>query len=118
MSNFINESVVKKPQQDEPLTEEQAEEWLKCALDKYYWMENYVYIQGDNGKQLFNPREYQKRVINNSEENRFTINLLGRQSGKCSGKDTKYVVRCKKTGETYEITANEFHELVNTEGSV
>jgi len=78
----INYNVVKKPSQVKPLTKEQAKEWLKCATDKYYWMENYVYIQSETGKQLFKPRPYQKRIIKGSEKNRFTINLLGRQSGK------------------------------------
>jgi len=78
----IDYNVVKKPNQVKPLTKKQADEWMKCALDKYYWMENYVYIQTETGKKLFKPRDYQKRIIEASDNNRFTINLLGRQSGK------------------------------------
>lgn len=82
MSYNVDYTVVKKPHHDKPLTEEQEYEWLKCALDKYYWMENYVYIQTDKGRELFKPRDYQKRIIETSSDNRFTVNLLGRQSGK------------------------------------
>lgn len=88
MSYNIDYTVVKKPHHDKPLTDEQQDEWLRCALDKYYWMENYVYIQTDNGRELFKPRDYQKRIIETSSVNRFTVNLLGRQSGKQLSLDT------------------------------
>jgi hypothetical protein len=78
----IDYNVVKKPNQVKPLTKEQAAEWLRCATDKYYWMSTYVYIQTEKGRELFIPRPYQKRIVKAAEENRFTINLLGRQSGK------------------------------------
>jgi len=80
----IDESVVKKPQHDLPLTEYEQEEWLKCANDKYYWMRTYVYVQSGKGKLLFDPRDYQQRIIDTCEENRFVIGVSGRQSGKTS----------------------------------
>jgi hypothetical protein len=73
---------VKKPQDDRPLTDEQAEEWLKCAEDKYYWMENYVKVTTPKGLLPFVPRSYQKRILSMIMENRFSIAMSGRQSGK------------------------------------
>lgn len=114
-----DDKVVKKigDKLDVPLTEEQAKEWIKCANDKYYFFENYCYIEAPKGRAKFVPREYQRRIIDTSTDNRMAVSLLGRQSGKCIGKDTKYTVRSKVTGEIYEITAEEFHEQLEREVS-
>lgn len=77
----VDESVVKKPQHEEELTAEQAEEWLKCALDKEYWMETYAFVQTPKGKALFFPRDYQKDMIDLHEE-MFTVSVAPRQCGK------------------------------------
>ena len=74
--------LIKKPSDEIDLTEEQAEEWIRCALDKYYFMENYVWVQSDAGRTLFSPRPYQKRIIELTETTRFNIIMSGRQSGK------------------------------------
>lgn len=117
MADFLDEKLIKRPADDRPLTKWEGDEWVKCALDKKYFFENYVYLQGEHGKTLFKPRSYQQRVIEESINNRFTISLLGRQSGKCCGKDTKLVVRCKKTGEMHELTSEEFHTLVKNKAN-
>jgi len=103
MSEYnVNYSVVKKPAQERPLTKEQADEWVKCALDKYYWMENYVYIQTDKGKQLFNPRTYQRRIIDTVDQNNYVVSIAGRQVGKtsCLGIDLLHDVVFK---EDYKV---------------
>lgn len=83
--NFaVDEKIIKRPADDLPLTPWQEAEWMKCALDKHYFFENYVYLQGEHGKTLFKPRSYQTRVIDACDEHRFTVMLLGRQSGKTS----------------------------------
>lgn len=78
----IDEALVKKPGQDADLTPEQEVEFTKCALDKFYFFENYVYVQGVGGKTLFKPRAYQRRAIEAMTDNRFVAALMGRQSGK------------------------------------
>lgn len=111
----VDEKLVKKAgdKNDVDLTEEQVEEWLKCAADKYYFFRNYVYIQSEKGRMLFDPREYQSRIIDSCSDNKFVVALMGRQSGKCSGKDTKYRMRNKLTGEIHEFTAEEFHRHIS-----
>lgn len=89
MSQYnVDYNVVKKPAHEKPLTPEQAEEWLKCARDRKYWMENYVYVQGNFGKVLFKPRAYQERIIDACHEHRFVVALCGRQAGKRLSLDT------------------------------
>jgi hypothetical protein len=48
-----------------------------------YFMEHFFYIQHPTrGKMLYQPFEYQKRLINNYHNNRFSISLMPRQTGK------------------------------------
>lgn len=114
----IDDKLIKKAgdKSDVPLTEWQVEEWLKCAEDKFYFFENYVWVQAPKGKVLFEARPYQKRIVTACQENRHIVALMGRQSGKCICKDTKYTVRSKVTGAIYEITAEEFHNQL--EGTI
>lgn len=113
----IDDKIIKKAgdKDDVSLTEWQAEEWLKCADDKFYFFENYVWVQAPKGKMLFIPRDYQKRIIEGCQNNRHVVGLMGRQSGKCVRKDTKYTVRSKITGDVYEVTAEEFHNILEGE---
>lgn len=114
--NYDHEQVsVKKPKDDADLSSEEAKEWLKCANDIEYFLSNYVWTQGQRGRVLFKPRKYQTRFYDAVYNNDYVCLLSGRQSGKCICKDTKYTVRNKRTGETYDITAEEFHELVSSE---
>ena len=81
MADFnVDEKLVKKAGEDQPLTPEQAQEWLKCKNDRYYFFENYCYIQSPKGRELFKPRQYQRRMIDVAVGNRFTVGLSGRQS--------------------------------------
>ena len=64
-------------------SEEHIEEIIKCSKDVIYFAENYVTIvDPDKGKTLIVLREYQKRLLKHLQENRFSILLLSRQSGK------------------------------------
>ena len=83
MSQYnIDHKVVKKPSDDLPLTKEQSDEWVKCAMDVEYWMEHYAYVQSSKGKALFKPRPYQTRIIKKAKKDRFFVGLVGRQAGK------------------------------------
>lgn len=99
---------------NEPIeyTEEMLDEKEKCAEDPLYFIEKYVKIISlDKGVVDFKMFPYQKRIINSLMNNRRIICKLGRQQGKCVGKDSKYTIRNNKTGEILEITAEEFHNL-------
>lgn len=64
-------------------TAEEVQEYVKCSKDIVYFVEKYVkIITLDYGMQLFEPYEYQERMLKAFEQNRFVINLLPRQTGK------------------------------------
>lgn len=109
----VDDKIVKRPADDVPLTEWEEQEWIKCAMDKYYFFENYAYVQGEHGKMLFKPRSYQSRIIDAGEDNRFTVTISGRQSGKCQLDDTLTLTRVSVGGKLFELdlTIGELHEL-------
>lgn len=64
-------------------TREQIVEYAKCAEDPCYFIENYVkVISLDAGVVPFKLRPYQRRIVETVHDNRFTIAMLFRQSGK------------------------------------
>lgn len=70
-------------------TQEQFDEYTKCALDIKYFMNNYVHIENvDEGLVNFNLRDYQHRMVDSIVENRYTIMLCSRQIGKALSLDT------------------------------
>lgn len=64
-------------------TAEQIQEYVKCSQDPIYFIENYCKVVSlDKGIVPFILRPYQKRIIDAVHNNRFTIAMLFRQSGK------------------------------------
>ena len=86
MSKPIEATIIKSPYQKVNMTEEQIIEFVKCAdpiTGPTYFMDNYFYIQHPTkGKMLYHPFEYQQRLIDVYHENRFSISLMPRQTGK------------------------------------
>ena len=78
----VDETLIKKPNQDAPLTKAEADEWVKCALDPFYFMTTYCKVVGGKGKVLFEPRIYQKDMINTVISNHHSCILAPRQCGK------------------------------------
>jgi hypothetical protein len=78
--------LVKKPHTREAFTEEQLKEFAKCAdplKGPEYFMSNYFYIQHPTrGRMLYEPFDYQKRLIHTYHNYRFSISLMPRQTGK------------------------------------
>lgn len=67
-------------------TKEQIEEYIKCSQDVNYFCEKYVKIVSvDKGLVPFRPFEYQKRMFNTFDSNRYTICKMPRQVGKTTG---------------------------------
>ena len=78
--------LVKAPHRKETFTEQDLEDFARCAdpvNGPMYFMDNFFYIQHPvRGKMLYHPYEYQKRLIANYHNNRFSISLMPRQTGK------------------------------------
>lgn len=64
-------------------TEEQVKEYIRCAADPKYFINNYVKVVSlDKGIVPFHLYPYQERIIDAVHNNRYTIGMLFRQSGK------------------------------------
>lgn len=64
-------------------TKEQMTQYIRCAQDPIYFMDNYIkIIHVDKGLVPFKPYPYQEKLISSIHHNRFTICKLPRQSGK------------------------------------
>jgi hypothetical protein len=64
-------------------TSDMIEELRRCKEDVVYFAENFFYIVTlDDGKQKIKLYDAQKRMLHSMVNNRFTVNLASRQSGK------------------------------------
>ena len=79
-------TLVKTPYKKTSFTDQQLEEFLKCAnpvTGPQYFMDNFFYIQHPvKGKMLYHPFEYQQRLIDTYHNYRFSISMMPRQTGK------------------------------------
>ena len=64
-------------------TEEQIQEYIKCAKDPVYFVKKYIKVVSlDQGLVPFDLYDYQEDIIDKVHNNRFVIAKLPRQSGK------------------------------------
>ena len=86
MSKPLETTIVKTPHKKDNYTEKQIIEFARCAdptTGPEYFMDNYFYIQHPTkGKMLYHPFDYQKKLIENYHNFRFSISLMPRQTGK------------------------------------
>ena len=78
--------LVKKAYQRTKMTDQELLEFSLCADPETgcdYFLRNFFYIQHPTrGRQQFVPFDYQEELLSNYHNNRFSINMLGRQMGK------------------------------------
>jgi len=94
---YFNTFNLRKKGINYPYTQKQIDEILHCAIDKKYFIKNYVYITTDGKVEKFNIYPYQETICDNISNNRFNILKMPRQSGK-----------------TTTTAANALHELLFT----
>lgn len=63
-------------------TKEEISEWKKCANDILYFAEKYCVLMTPEGRQHIHLRDYQKRYLLHLFNNRLSVYLSARQSGK------------------------------------
>ena len=63
-------------------SDEEKEEWLKCANDIIYFAEHYCQLLTPEGVKKIKLRDYQIEYLNHLEHNRLSICLAARQCGK------------------------------------
>lgn len=86
MSKSLEGVLVKKAHKRISYTDQEILEFSLCADPENgcdYFLRNFFYIQHPvRGRQQFVPFDYQEELLKNYNENRFSINMLGRQMGK------------------------------------
>jgi hypothetical protein len=83
LKSYNSNANLKSANQKLSWTQEQVEEYLKCAEDPIYFIENYCQIVTlDHGLQYFKLYDCQKNKIKIIHENRRVILMEGRQQGK------------------------------------
>ena len=79
-------TLVKAPYRRQHWTDKQLTEFMACAdpvTGPQYFMDNFFYIQHPvQGKMLYHPFDYQKRLIDTYHNYRFSISMMPRQTGK------------------------------------
>jgi len=84
-SKSLDGVLTKKAHTKESFTEQQIEDLLACSLEDgyHYFCQKFFYIQHPvKGKLLFEPFEFQTRLLDAYHGHRFNINMLPRQMGK------------------------------------
>ena len=85
-SSTVDTVLVKAPHRKQIYSEQELTEFALCAdplNGPMYFLDNFFYIQHPvRGKMLYHPFEYQRRLIENYHNNRFSISLMPRQTGK------------------------------------
>jgi hypothetical protein len=86
MSKSLEGVLVKAPHRRQSYTDEQIQEFVSCAdpdTGPQYFMSHFFYIQHPlHGKMLYQPYEFQDRLIETYHNYRFSISMMPRQTGK------------------------------------
>jgi len=81
--SYLGNSLLKGTDVKHDFTKKEVEEYIKCANDAIYFLENYVKIvHVDEGLVNFAMYDYQKELVKTITENRNVIVKTGRQVGK------------------------------------
>jgi hypothetical protein len=86
MAKSLDGVLIKKANKQETYTEQQIQDLVSCMnpdTGYLYFAKKFAYIQHPvKGKLLFEPFEYQERLMKSYHNFRFNINMLPRQTGK------------------------------------
>ena len=80
---YLGNTLVKRAGIETQYTQQEMQEYMKCSEDPTHFIENYTQIISlDEGMVPFKLRGYQESLINHYNDNRFSVVLASRQSGK------------------------------------
>jgi hypothetical protein len=79
----VDTKLTKTPYKREEYTQDQLVELARCAADPKHFMLHYCYIQHPvKGRLLFTLYDYQVGLVDTYHNNRYSISMLARQTGK------------------------------------
>ena len=80
---YLGNNLIKRAGVETKYTKDEIEEYQKCSQDPTHFIEKYTQIISlDEGLVPFHLRGYQENLINHFNDNRFSVVLAARQSGK------------------------------------
>jgi len=80
---YLGNQLIKRAGVDIEYTEEQLNDYIKCQENPAYFIEKYTQIISlDEGLVKFTLRGYQEDLVDHFDDNRFSVVLASRQSGK------------------------------------
>lgn len=84
---------VRKPGVVFARTPEEVEEYTKSKINIHYFSEHYCKVKLEDGKTNLIPlRPYQKKILDLYKDNRYSILMASRQTGKCNSLITNVLV--------------------------
>lgn len=114
---YLGNVFIKRDGITQKFTAEEIVEYQKCMADPGYFAETYVKVINLNkGLVPFKLYPYQRTMFKHFTENRFSIVLACRQSGKCQHINTFLNVKHKHTGNRYKINMGDFHDILASKG--
>lgn len=83
MGKSLDGNLIKSAHKKQKFTEQDLEDIALCLDDPHYFLKNFFYIQHPTkGKIKYDAFDYQKKLLDSYNNNRFSVNMLGRQMGK------------------------------------
>lgn len=98
-------------------TEHEMNEIKKCAKNVVYFANNYCKVMTDDGYQQIKLRDYQEKIIETYQQNRFSICVAPRQVGKCL-LDCNLLIYNKITNTTESISIRDLYSRYNSRISI
>ncbi len=84
---YLGNPNLKRANVAQDFTKEEVEEFIKCSKDPVYFIKKYIQIISlDKGLVPFTLYDFQEKMVNRFNDNRFNIAKLPRQSGKSTAK--------------------------------
>lgn len=114
-TTYHGNPLLKGPREQVALTKDHILEIAKCKEDPIYFAENYIKIVNvDKGLIPIELYPYQRKLLQGLKDNRYSIILSCRQSGKCVCYDTIITVKNKNynNGEPFKISIGKFYDWI------
>ena len=113
VEGYLGNAQIKRDGIKHNYSEHEVKEYIKCSQDPVYFIENYIkIIHIDKGIVPFKMYPYQKKMVKHFNDNRFSVVLSCRQSGKCHRWNTTIRIKHKISESEEFIGVKDFHERI------